>query len=191
MSKLRRLVVQPNISKRVYLRTPTEEDCEECITINHASKKFYANWVSPPTTRLQFKAYIQRCALDSVEGLLVCKSDDDVIVGVINISQIFHGNFKNAYMGYYIGEQFSGQGYMTEGMQLALHFAFRTLKLHRLEANIQPGNVDSIKLVKRVGFIREGFSRRYLKIAGKWRDHERWAITAEDWRVQTKRSRKK
>jgi [ribosomal protein S5]-alanine N-acetyltransferase len=71
---------------------------------------------------------------------------------------------------------------MTEGLRLTLKYAFKVLKLHRVEANIQPGNVASIKLVRRCGFTREGFSPRYLKIGGRWRDHERWAVRADNWR---------
>ena len=74
-------------------------------------------------------------------------------------------------------------GYMTEALQLALHYAFKSLRLHRLEANIQPSNAASIALVKRAGFVLEGYSERYLKVCGRWRDHERWAITAERWRA--------
>jgi ribosomal-protein-alanine N-acetyltransferase len=69
---------------------------------------------------------------------------------------------------------------MTAAMILLLRHAFRSLKLHRLEANIQPGNTASVALVKRCGFRKEGFSPRYLKVGGRWRDHERWAITRED-----------
>ena len=71
---------------------------------------------------------------------------------------------------------------MAEALQLAMRHAFRVLKLHRMEANIQPTNRPSIALVKRLGFRLEGYSRRYLKISGRWRDHERWAILREDWK---------
>jgi ribosomal-protein-alanine N-acetyltransferase len=76
---------------------------------------------------------------------------------------------------------------MTETLRVFLSYIFKELKLHRIEANIQPGNAASIALVKRAGFKLEGYSPRYLKISGRWRDHERWAILAEDWRKTSKR----
>lgn len=102
-------------------------------------------------------------------------------MGAINLSQIFLGPFRSAYLGYYIGAAHARQGYMTEGLQLMLRYAFKQLKLHRIEANVQPHNVSSIALIKRAGFVREGYSPRYLKIGGRWRDHERWAILSEHW----------
>ena len=123
-------------------------------------------------------AYLRRARRPAERAFLVCRLEDRAIAGVINVSQIFHGNFQSAYLGYYGGAPFIGRGYMSEGLRLVLRHAFGALGLHRLEANIQPGNRASIRLVRRVGYRREGYSRRYLKIGGRWRDHERWAITA-------------
>jgi len=70
---------------------------------------------------------------------------------------------------------------MAEGLRAVVSRAFRVNRLHRVEANIQPGNQASRRLVKALGFRREGFSPRYLKIGRRWRDHERWAATRETW----------
>lgn len=168
--------------ERVFLRPPVKGDSEELIALNRASPRFHRGLVSPPTQPEQFSAFLKRCQQDDCACFLVCRLEDRAIVGSITLSQIFLGGFRNAYLGYYVGAKYSGEGYLTEAIDLMLEYAFENLQLHRLEANIQPGNLASIKLVKRAGFIREGFSRRYLKISGRWRDHERWAIIAEDWK---------
>ncbi|MGI9181865.1 MAG: GNAT family N-acetyltransferase [Longimicrobiaceae bacterium] len=167
--------------RRVFLREPRPEDQEEVIALNRGSARHYGGWVSPPATPEQFAAYVERCAREDFEGLLVCRAADGAIMGTVNLSQIFRGPFQNAYAGYFIGAPFAGQGYMTDALDLALRHAFRTLKLHRIEANIQPENAASIALVRKLGFRLEGFSPRYLKIGGRWRDHERWAILREEW----------
>ncbi len=100
---------------------------------------------------------------------------------MMNFNEIVRGLFQSAYMGYWIGEPFARQGYMGEALRAALDYAFGALGLHRVEANIQPGNEASIALVKRAGFRLEGHSPRYLKIGGGWRDHERWALTVEEF----------
>lgn len=94
------------------------------------------------------------------------------------------GLFRSAYLGYHIGAPHARQGYMAEALGLALTHGFGPLRLHRLEANVRPENGASIALVRRLGFTCEGYSRRYLKIGGRWRDHERWAMLREDWRAR-------
>jgi ribosomal-protein-alanine N-acetyltransferase len=108
----------------------------------------------------------------------VCGKSDGAVMGAINVSEIVRGNFRSAYLGYYMGAAHAGQGHMTEALRLTIRHAFRVLELHRVEANIQPGNTASIRLVKRAGFRREGFSPRYLRVCGRWRDHERWALVS-------------
>jgi [ribosomal protein S5]-alanine N-acetyltransferase len=166
---------------RVFIRKPTEEDCQELLSLHQRSKEFHFPWTFPPLNEQECKNYIHRCQNENFEGLMICRSTDNKIIGVANFSQIFYQAFQNAYLGYYDDLDFASQGLMSEGVRLAIDYAFCTLGLHRVEANIQPENIASINLVKRLGFTKEGFSRRYLKINGEWRDHERWAVTVEDW----------
>jgi ribosomal-protein-alanine N-acetyltransferase len=177
--------------ERVFLRSPSSRDLEEFIALNRASVALHRGLVSPPTQPQQFVAFLKRSRQADFVCFLVCRVEDGAIVGSINLSQIFRGGFQNAYMGYYMGAQYAGQGYMTEAIQLVLRYAFEHLKLHRLEANIQPENIASIALARRAGFVREGYSERYLKICGRWRDHERWAIIAEIWKSRRKSSRQR
>ena len=176
-----------DVFAKVFLRAPSKRDAEEFIALNRASRRLHRGLVSPPVEPEQFEAFLKRCRQKESACCFVCRAEDGRIVGVMNLSQIARGNLQSAYLGYYTGEPYAGRGYMTEAMRLLLRQAFEVLKLHRIEANIQPGNHASIALVKRAGFVKEGYSRRYLKICGRWRDHERWAIIAEDWKAGWKR----
>jgi len=99
---------------------------------------------------------------------------------VLIVSQIVRGAFQSGYLGYYAHQRHSQRGLMREAMLQTVDHAFGALALHRLEANIQPANRASIALARSAGFRLEGFSPRYLLIGGQWRDHERYAITADD-----------
>ena len=142
-----------------------------------ASRELHHPWISPPLTDRAFAHYHARTRRDDHEGLLVSKRDDDRIAGVINLNNVVRGSFLSASLGYYVGAPYLGQGLMRSGLGLAVDFAFTNLGLHRLEANIQPANLRSLKLVADCGFTREGNSAEFLFIEGRWRDHERWAIT--------------
>ena len=168
--------------RRVVIRPLTARDRDELLALNRSSRGFLHPWVEPMSSHAAFAAAVKRGRLPSERRFVVCRRQDGVIVGAINVSQIFHGNSRSAYLGFYAGAPFAGKGYMRDGLRLVLRHAFGALGLHRVEANIQPANRRSIRLVRRAGFRREGLSRRYLKILGRWRDHERWALTVEDRR---------
>jgi ribosomal-protein-alanine N-acetyltransferase len=167
--------------RRAYLRAPRPSDRDAFLRLVRASRDLHRPWVYAPETPREFAAFLSRSADATGRCFLVCRQEDDALAGVYNLSQIARGFFESAYLGYYAFAPTAGQGLMADGLELVLRHTFRKLKLHRLEANIQPDNERSKRLVERAGFRYEGYSPRYLKIGGRWRDHERWAITREDW----------
>jgi ribosomal-protein-alanine N-acetyltransferase len=171
----------------VILRPLSRSDRDEFIAAMKASRRLHGRWLSAPTTPEAFDQWLRRSREESFVSILPRRREDGAIVGYFNISQIIRGYLQSAFLGYGAVAAYAGRGYMTEALWLVLEFAFTDLGLHRLEANIQPGNEPSIALVRRCGFVKEGFSERYLKINGRWRDHERWAIRSEQWRAQRRR----
>ena len=151
-------------------------DAHEVLAANQASKEYHAPWASPPLDTAGFEQWYGQMLTGPNLSFVIREATGKGIVGVVNISQIVWGVFRSAYLGYYGYAAFAGRGYMKEGLSLVVQRAFNDLRLHRLEANIQPDNVRSIGLVASLGFVKEGFSRSYLKIEGKWCDHERWAV---------------
>jgi len=148
----------------------------------NASRALHADWVHPPLTSMEYSLYLRRLQRPDNPGFLICREGGGEIVGVVNLNHILRGGMDCAFLGYYGVVGYECQGYMTEGLQLVIRHGFVNLDLHRLEANIQPGNDRSAALVKRCGFRHEGFSPRYMRIGSRWCDHERWAITIEEWR---------
>jgi ribosomal-protein-alanine N-acetyltransferase len=165
----------------VLLLPATRRDRGEFIAAMRASGELHRPWISPPIDEEAYDAVLERARGDSFEFLLVRRREDGALAGYFDISQIIRGPLQSAFLGYGGVGALASQGYMTEAIELLLSHAFVELRLHRIEANIQPGNEPSLALVRRAGFVREGFSERYLKIGGRWRDHERWAIRVEQW----------
>ena len=166
----------------VYLREIDYRDRGEFLELVRRSRDLHHPWAYPPERGDQFDELVARARREDVVTLLGCRTADDAVFGVFTISQIVRGAFQSAYLGYYGHADHAGRGYMRAALELVLDHAFGPLALHRLEANIQPGNAPSVALARGAGFRLEGFSPRYLLIGGRWRDHERYAITAEDRR---------
>jgi ribosomal-protein-alanine N-acetyltransferase len=163
---------------RVTIARLAQSDCAEFIAAAKASTRLHAPWVSPPLTTAAFRARIQAQTPPGNYLFAIRRRDDGALVGCANITNIVRGNFRSGYLGYHAFEGHARQGLMTEGLKMVVRHAFSKLGLHRLEANIQPRNAASIALVRACGFSREGCSPRYLKIRGRWQDHERWARVA-------------
>lgn len=164
------------------LEMPSPRRRDEFIEAVLRSAALHAQWVDPPRTPGAFNRYLDRLRQPQYAGYFLLARNKE-LAGVVNISEIVEGSFRSGYLGYYAFVPHERQGYMAAGLPAVLSRAFRRLRLHRLEANIQPGNEASRRLVKRLGFRCEGYSPRYLKIAGQWRDHERWALMVEEWRA--------
>jgi ribosomal-protein-alanine N-acetyltransferase len=172
-------MTQNDEEARVVLRPPGPDDQDEYIAQARASMHLHHPWYSTPTTPEEFRAYLVKVSQPATEGFLVCLRDGGAMAGLITIDSIIRGRFQSASVSYGAFAATAGRGYMSEALALVLRYAFCELRLHRLEANIQPANQASLRLVGRLGFRKEGYAPAMLFIDGAWRDHERWAITRE------------
>jgi [ribosomal protein S5]-alanine N-acetyltransferase len=169
----------PADGRRVTLRLTASSDQDEFLRLVRDSASLHHPWTSLPTGPEEFRRFLARFDHVTNEGFLVCLRESGAIAGNVNISSIIRGRFQNGSLGYAAFAPAAGQGYMTEGLGLVMRYAFEGLRLHRLDAQIQPGNHASLRLVQRLGFRHEGYSPDLLFIDGAWRGHERWAITSD------------
>jgi ribosomal-protein-alanine N-acetyltransferase len=171
--------------KRVILRLPTAHDREAWIELRRA------NWSrlrraeptpargSDPCGPAAFDRLLAAAESERTLRLLVCSLATGEIMGQISFTGISRGCFQSCFVGYWMGLAFAGRGMMSEALTLAVKHAFGRLRLHRVEANIAPSNIASRAVAGRCGFRYEGRARRLMHLAGRWRDHERWAITSD------------
>lgn len=165
---------------RGLLRELVADDEPRFIAAVKRSRRLHRPWVNAADTAEKFAQVLARAHEGNASTRVLVSAATGDLIGVFNLSNIVRGPLQSAFLGYYVFAGFERQGLMRDGLALMLRHAFRTLQLHRLEANIQPANVASIALVRSCGFRKEGFSPRYLKIGGRWRDHERWARLADN-----------
>ncbi|HTJ81550.1 MAG TPA: GNAT family protein [Polyangiaceae bacterium] len=168
------------------IRPPRFEDGAELLALRVASRAFLEKWEPRPEGGIDafgpawFARFFAASTAERSRRYLVVHEDDGRIVGQVGLGEIMRGALQQAFVGYWAGEAYARRGYLTEGVRLVVCVAFEELGLHRLEANVQPHNEPSLRLLKRLGFRKEGYSPRYLQIAGEWVDHERWALTREE-----------
>jgi len=137
---------------------------------NVKTKGFYTIENQMRTLKLDYKSYIKG---EQLRYWIFLNSDKNLAlpIGSVCLSNIIRGAFKSCFLGYKLDFQYEGKGYMTEAVGKIAEVAFEDIKLHRIEANIMPKNLKSIKVALNNGFIEEGRSKQYLKINGVWEDH--------------------
>ena len=166
---------------RGFLTFASAADEADFLAAATASIELHAPWVTAPTTPDAYSEHVAHFSADDQFGYVVRRNDNGALVGAIDIGNAVWRALCSAYLGYFVFEGHQRQGLMAEAVAGAVELAFTQLGLHRLEANIQPDNHASRALIENVGFRLEGYSPRYLKIGGEWQDHERWALTIEEW----------
>lgn len=176
--------------RRVSLRAPERQDWQAWAALRSASRAFLVpwepSWSDDALTRGAYRRRLARYALEwhSDQGytFLLSRLEDDALLGGISLTNIRRGVAETCSVGYWIGERYARQGYMTEGLELSLKFAFENLRLHRVEAACLPHNVPSRGVLLKAGFREEGYAREYLCIDGRWQDHVLFGILADEWK---------
>lgn len=173
--------------ERVFLRYPVPGDRDEFVALRQGSRKHLEKWEPIPPSGLDtfsdkaFELEYKTRKSPAQHRWLICTLDSGAIAGRVTLGAIERGPFQNGRFGYWLGREFTGKGYMREGLTLALRQSFEVLRLHRVCANVMPSNEPSKNVLLRCGFVLEGYSQNYLQIRGAWKDHERYAITVEQW----------
>jgi ribosomal-protein-alanine N-acetyltransferase len=169
---------------RVHLERPSARREREYLKAALRSRLLHRGYVVPASTPGEYRAYLRRARRSTQESFFVIDVESNELAGVVNINDIVRYAELSGRLGYYAFVPHAGKGLMREALAIVVERAFRELGLHRLEANVQPANRRSISLVQALDFTREGTVRGYLKIGNRWRDHERWALLKEDWRLR-------
>lgn len=171
----------------VFLRPAEMRDFEQWSQLRDQSREFLVPWepiwpaddLTRASFRRRLRAHAEEIEGDEAYPFLIFR-DDETLVGGLTIGQIRRGVSQTGTLGYWMGKSFAGQGYMSRAVRAAAHFTFGSLRLHRLEAACLQHNEQSIRVLERVGFKREGFARSYLRINGRWQDHILYALLETD-----------
>lgn len=164
---------------KVVLRPPQASDYLAWRDLRAASKAFLQpwepTWPADDLTRTGYRrrlaAYQRDLDLGMGYAFFVFRAADGALAGGVTLSNVRRGIAQTASLGYWAGQPFARQGYISSAVRTVIGFARDTLRLHRMEAACLPTNAASASLLLKAGFIEEGYARAYLKINGEWRDH--------------------
>jgi [ribosomal protein S5]-alanine N-acetyltransferase len=170
----------------VSLRPIARGDREAWTRVRAENRDWLAPWEATPPRHvgppLSFPAMVRNLRGQARKGQIMpfVVTLDGVLVGQLTVGGITHGSLCSAHVGYWIDARVAGRGVIPTAVALAVDHCFLVLQLHRIEINIRPENTASLRVVEKLGFREEGLRRRYLHIAGEWRDHRAFVLTTED-----------
>ena len=163
---------------RIIMRPPEAKDAPDWLEVRTKNqdilRKYEPRWTDDALTQDYFRRRTElqhrNWHIDHAYAFLIFKIDG-ALIGGMNINNVCRAAAQYASLGYWIDKDHEGQGYMSEAMALTIHYAFKNLKLHRINAACLPHNDRSKKILSRAGFTEEGFAKQYLQINGAWEDH--------------------
>jgi len=176
--------------ERIALRAFAPGDVSELTALRVRNRDFLGPWEPRRSdgffTEAGQRAEIERdrheWAADRTYAFAIVERDGGAMRGRIALANVVRGAWENATLGYFVDQAVGSRGYATEAVSLALDFAFGPCRLHRVQAAVMPKNARSRRVLEKNGFRHEGFSPRYLRLDGDWRDHDLFAITIEELR---------
>ena len=176
--------------ERIYLRPPKRRDAVRWQKLRLYSKDFLVpwepSWDSFSCSRRAYMRFLKNsnylANMDRAYSFLIFNSTDKDLLGGVNVGNVRRGVAQSANIGYWIGKKYSRKGYMYEALRILIPSLFIDLRLNRVEATILEENIASQKLLKKLGFKKEGKLRNYLKINGNWRDHVIYGLLQNDFK---------
>jgi ribosomal-protein-alanine N-acetyltransferase len=174
--------------RNIYIRQLDASDATALLELQINNKEFFQTYTP---TRIEgfytiegqtkaIEANIAKSESGSSYSFGIFLNETDQLIGNVALTEILRGPLQSCYIGYSMDQQQNGKGYMTEAVMLAVDFAFKELKLHRIEAGVMPHNIRSMKVLEKAGFHKEGIAIKNVKINGKWEDHQVLAIVGAD-----------
>ncbi len=178
------------VGDRVLLRSPSQEHLHSLLQFYLTNRTFFERHQPERSdafyTEAHLRTYIdeQRQLIRDGKGclfLVFLKDQDWFVIGTVNFFNIIRGGFQACYLGFQIDEAHQGKGLMFESLTLGIHHVFAELNLHRVMANVRPGNTSAVRLLRKLGFEFEGHAKAYLRVAGKWVAYDNTALTNHQW----------
>ncbi|WP_433466152.1 GNAT family N-acetyltransferase [Spirillospora sp. CA-128828] len=170
------------VGTRVTVRPVAAEDGAAFVVLARQSLRLHRHLIYAPTTATEFGRYLARFDGVAAVGFVVRLNGSGELAGLVNINDISWTPERRGFLGFGGFAATSGHGYVGEAVRLVVRYAFEDLGLDRLEADVQPVNAASRKVVERAGFRLVASPPKAIRIDGEWRDHERWVLTAEPGR---------